>query len=368
MRMLFLYAGRNSGTNEAVLQTWRKAMPSLDIAAYRLDQMDMKGAGAWIRAMPTAVRRGGLRVLWRRGGHYKMAVSRSRWLMERRSHTVEGILAREHYDFGFSIGTVTPVLKNNPPWFVYTDSAILTNRCFPDGESRIALWQECIEYERQWLQRATTVFTMSDHVSTSMVNDYHLARKQVVRVNGGCNVPASQAAISEQRDPQNILFVGVDWDRKGGPEVVEAFKRVRRQFPRATLTIVGCSPPISGEGIQVVGSVPQAQVPHYLAKAAIYCMPSKREPFGIAFLEAMRAGLPVIACVLGATPDFVIEEQTGYRVPPGDVEGLALRLEQLLSNPTQCKKMGEQGKALVAAEYTWEKTQQAMWEVVQRYL
>jgi len=148
------------------------------------------------------------------------------------------------------------------------------------------------------------------------------------------------------------------------PQLVEAFAKVRMRNPRATLTIVGCSPQVSGSGVTVVGPVPQREVPKYLADACCFCMVSRREPFGIVYIEAMLAGLPIIASDLGATPDFVINGVTGFRVKLDDTDELATRLDELLSDPDKCRRMGEQARMLAQTQYTWEKTQQKMYNAI----
>jgi len=82
----------------------------------------------------------------------------------------------------------------------------------------------------------------------------------------------------------------------------------------------------------------------------------------------MRAGLPVVATDIGATPDFVIDEETGYRVASGDVTALADRLNALLANPSKCRRMGQWGQALVHSRYTWQRTQRQMWLTIRQRL
>jgi len=65
----------------------------------------------------------------------------------------------------------------------------------------------------------------------------------------------------------------------------------------------------------------------------------------------------VVSLDLGAAPDFVINGRTGYRVSPDNVEELAGRLIELLSDPVRCEEMGRVGQALVEHRYTWAKTQ-----------
>jgi glycosyltransferase involved in cell wall biosynthesis len=256
--------------------------------------------------------------------------------------------------------TTFPGYALGRPYFVYTDHPILANRYFPGGEERVSHWRDCLARERRNLEGAGRVFAMSSHATRALLQEYGLPAERVVRVNAGCNSRPPLTTDPERYDRQRVLFVGVDWERKGGPELLEAFRFVRRELPGARLTIVGCSPRVQEAGVEVVGLVPLERVAEHYARASVFCMPSRREPFGIVYLEAMRAGLPVVSLDLGAAPDFVIENETGHRAPVGDVPGLAARLLALLRDPAKCRRFGEAGRRLVECQYTWERTQQLM--------
>jgi glycosyltransferase involved in cell wall biosynthesis len=78
------------------------------------------------------------------------------------------------------------------------------------------------------------------------------------------------------------------------------------------------------------------------------------EPFGVAFLEAMQAHLPIIGTRVGAIPDFVNDGWNGFLVEPGDVKGIAEALTKLLDHPDQCREFGIRSLAIVNERYSWE--------------
>jgi glycosyltransferase involved in cell wall biosynthesis len=365
--MLFLYRGWNSGTNQAVLQAWCRGTPEVNISVHNVCPLQKSSMRDRLKILPYALKKGNVTGLWKGSGQFTETVKRSQWCMEQVFNRVHRIQQQEDFDFSFCIGSVIPVPNNTKPYFVYTDLAIRSNLYYPGGEEHVGLWRECLPYEEDTLRHAALVFTMSDHVSRSLVEHYGLSPSRILRVNGGCNVPNIESPDPRRYERQNVLFIGVDWDRKGGPELLQAFEKVRDRYPRATLTIVGCSPHVSAPGIEVVGKVPQDQIASFLARATLFCMPSKREPFGIAYLEAMRAGLPVIASDFGATPDFVHNGQNGYRVDPDDIDALARRIEEIIADPAKAQKMGQFGQELVLAQYTWQRTQQQMWHAIRQY-
>jgi glycosyltransferase involved in cell wall biosynthesis len=83
-------------------------------------------------------------------------------------------------------------------------------------------------------------------------------------------------------------------------------------------------------------------------------MPTRLEPFGIAFLEAMMHRLPVVATRIGAIPEIVQDGLTGELVVPGDTDALAKALLGFLGNPARCQRAGEAGYRRATQIYTWE--------------
>ena len=343
-------------------------MPELEIRAYDLDQITIGTFFRKLRFLPSALSRGGVRILRPKTGRFTDALKVTNQFMEMMAREIGRIQQKSDFDFSLATSGMIPVMNPICPHFVYTDQTVMSNLYYPDGQSQVELWRERLPYERKCLENATGVFTMSEHVRRSCIELYGLTSSKVRRVNAGCNTPPVLNPNPKRFERQNVLFIGLAWERKGGPALVSAFAELRKRLAGATLTIVGCNPQLREDGINVVGRVPQEEVPAYLGNATVFCMPSRREPFGVAYLEAMRTGLPVIAPDVGAPPDFVINGETGYRVNPDDTEGLVLRLKELLTDPVKCRAMGQRGRALVESEYTWERTQRVMWETIRESL
>jgi spore coat protein SA len=92
------------------------------------------------------------------------------------------------------------------------------------------------------------------------------------------------------------------------------------------------------------------------AKAGIFVFPSLwHEPFGIPVIEAMAAGLPVVATRSGALPEIVVDGETGFLVDRGDSGGLSAAVAKLLANPLLRAKMGAAGRERVRNSFTWDR-------------
>lgn len=98
-----------------------------------------------------------------------------------------------------------------------------------------------------------------------------------------------------------------------------------------------------------------ADVPSRLADAQLFVLATKWEGFPRSILEAMRAGLPVIASDVGGVRESVRDGETGFLVPQGEVEILRDRLRVLLTDPAQRRRMGTAGRALYQKRFSMER-------------
>ncbi|MBC8507075.1 MAG: glycosyltransferase family 4 protein [Anaerolineales bacterium] len=265
--------------------------------------------------------------------------------------------------FSFQLGSLFDASVKNIPHFMYTDHTHLENLNYANYESDPLYSSRWIKLEKSAYQNATMVFTRSSNITRSLIEQYDVNNEKIACVYMGINaIPSSGEQNNDDYQNKNILFVGGSWERKGGADLVNAFEIVLQAHPDACLTIVGCDPQIDIPNSHVVGKTLLDKVSYYYERASVFCLPTYREPFGAVFIEAFSYKLPVVATNIGAIPDFVLNDENGYTVDPGDVEGLAGALLWLISSPEKCKLFGERGKALVDDRYNWEAVGVAMRE------
>ena len=159
---------------------------------------------------------------------------------------------------------------------------------------------------------------------------------------------------------------------KGIIYLIRAVASLRTEFPDLRLEIAGSGPDQAALAQEVVryglaDSVTflgwQSPLAPLMATWDIFVHPSLDEGLPIAVIEAMAAGLPVVATAVGGTPELVDHGRTGWLVPPKDPEALANRLRMLLLNPERRRSMGASGRARVSESFSSDRMAAAVCRV-----
>lgn len=264
-------------------------------------------------------------------------------------------------DFVYQIGSLwNPLLETDRlPLFLQLDYTSRLSeqrgsewRRRPGKEARFWIGEETKLY-----QQSARIFTTTDNARRSIVEDYGIDEKKVVVVRCGVdpffeNVDCS---ISPPYDQQKILFVGKGHRGKGLDTLLEAFAIVRDRFKKATLTVVGPTGfSTTQTGVEYLGRVQGIErIRNLYLSHSMFVMPSRFEPLGQVFLEAMACQLPCIGTTLDAMPELIDDGVTGFTINPGDVGQLAERISTLLSDSVLAAKMGGMARHKLENEYTW---------------
>ena len=162
----------------------------------------------------------------------------------------------------------------------------------------------------------------------------------------------------------NILFVGRLEKRKGLRYLLEAYGKLKWDFPDTRLVVVGpgnldkdCHRVLSERALDDVvffNNVSYQDLPRYYKSADICCAPATgRESFGIVLLEAMASGTPVVASRIEGYSSVLSHGEQGVFAPPKDSASLSEALALLVRNPELRHRMGESGHKTVQ-QYRWE--------------
>lgn len=179
--------------------------------------------------------------------------------------------------------------------------------------------------------------------------------------------PGWDAPAPRTGSPPTLVTVGHLVARKRHADVVRALAVLSSHHPTLRYAIVGDGPErLHLEGLAARLGVSDrvefcGQLEHEAALARVrrctlFAMPSTEEAFGVAYVEAMAAGVPAIGCRGEPGPEEIAAAGDGFvLVPPGDIERLTQRIGELLSDPQRLREAGRRARATVAAHFTWER-------------
>lgn len=284
----------------------------------------------------------------------------------------------EHTDFTsdfFQIGSmynVPEIVHGRSRCYSYNDGNFimsLQSPYFPKNISQ-SIINKTIEYEHQVNQGLDRIYTMSEYLKNSFIRDYGISSDKVICIGAGINLDNLPIVNNNKNySKKNILFIGIDFERKGGNDLLRAFKIVRQLLPDTILNIIGPKqqvdhaniPGIIWHGLLRKNVMTEANKLHDLFNnSSLFVMPSLYEPFGIAPLEAMSYQIPCIVSNAWALPEIVPQNVCGKLVSPGNCEELAECIISLLSNPSLLKEYGEAGRRHVENNFTWDKVVQRL--------
>ncbi|MFO7546974.1 MAG: glycosyltransferase [Trueperaceae bacterium] len=354
LRIAYVRPGPEPRAAEYILDQLRRTFPehAIDVIEVK-DMIRSQRAVFAINALATMARYGPQIV--RRERSARDSFFRTPYIFRAIRDMVRRQIDPGKYLFSIQIQSLFDASVPGVPHFVYTDHTNRANLFYGDHGGRglyPPVWQAL---EQQIYLHAERVLVRSRHVARSLEEHYAVESARIRCVYAGSNVPMLRPY--SERTPavsKDILFVGMDWERKGGPDLLAAFRRVRDRHPDATLTLVGEAPEMSEPGVRVLGRLGSERLDRLYAEAAVFALPTLREPFGIVFVEAMERGLPIVATTVGALPDMVEDGVNGYLVEPGDVDALADRLNRLLDDPEARIRQGAAGRRIVEDRYNWD--------------
>jgi glycosyltransferase involved in cell wall biosynthesis len=193
---------------------------------------------------------------------------------------------------------------------------------------------------RRILQGARLVIAASNELADSA---RALGAEEVRLIPSGVDLPAQ---VGAEAVPPEVLYAGRLSAEKGVLELVEAADGLN-------LVIAGDGP-LRARVPGAQGFVPHDELQRLYARAAVVACPSRREGFGVACLEAMAHGRPVVATAVGGLLDLVVDGETGLVVPPRDPGALRSALERLLADRELRRRLGAAGRERALERFSWE--------------
>ena len=210
---------------------------------------------------------------------------------------------------------------------------------------------------RRAFDHAEALVTWCQWAKDSLIHDYRIEKERISVIPPGVDLSQwprhtgyDRVRASSERLPR-LLFVGGDFERKGGNILLESFHKALRG--RCELSIVTQSPVTPAPDIHVYKNVtPNSDTLLRLyADADIFVFPTLADCAPLAVPEAMAASLPVVTTHVGAISEMVRHGREGYLLRPGDVDALTESLEHLLAEPDTRARMGDAARLRAEAEH-----------------
>lgn len=209
---------------------------------------------------------------------------------------------------------------------------------------------------RQANHDADAIVSFASFVADTMHAQYGIPKEKVFALGGGPMRRWDQpvpAEIERYRKRQ-ILFCGRAWERKGGPVLIEAFRKVRKELPDAKLTVVSAgAPPLNEPGVEQFGHASDEKLHELYRTSSLFCMPSISESWGLVYVEAAAHGCPTANWSNWALPDIVDQNVTGVLSDRHDADGLANAIVEALRDPKHLMDMGQNAVKRVRDVLDW---------------
>jgi teichuronic acid biosynthesis glycosyltransferase TuaC len=190
-------------------------------------------------------------------------------------------------------------------------------------------------------------------------------------VHLGADPPLAQRPLAQRpsrgEGPPVLVTVAHLVGRKRHADVLRALAVLDQRHPTLRYAIIGEGPERTAlEGlatrlgiaarVEFRGQLGPERAIAQARQCTLFVMPSTEEAFGVAYVEAMAGGVPAIGCRGEPGPEEIAAAGDGLvLVPPGDIERLTQRIDELLSDPHRLREIGQRARATVAANFTWER-------------
>jgi glycosyltransferase involved in cell wall biosynthesis len=292
-------------------------------------------------------------------------------LMKSYSQQINRLLRPEH-DLVFSPGTLAiGSLETDKPTAIWTDATFANLvESYPEYQN---LCEETLRnghaIEREFLSNAAVAIYASDWAARSAIDYYGADPDRVKVVPFGANIkcerdPEFIATNTSSKSDQvcRLLFIGVDWERKGGPTALAVASRLQERGIKVELHVVGVEPPHEVPSHVICHGYLSKQNPNDYRKfhklmlsSHFLILPSRAECFGIVFAEAASYGLPSLATKVGGISSAVTEGQSGFLFEPDcDPGDYCEIIEKHFKSPESYRELASSSFAVYQDRLNWE--------------
>ncbi|MBP0005132.1 MAG: glycosyltransferase family 4 protein [Cyanobacteria bacterium SBC] len=276
-------------------------------------------------------------------------------------------------------------LKVSKPLILWTDAPLsgsidfypyLSNLC---QETRNNIYK----FEKQALDRCQVAIYASDWAAQNAIQTYQIPDRKVRTVPWGANWDSSptRSEVEQkvfQRSPHccNLLFLGVEWTRKGGDIALQVTEKLNQMGLKTTLTIAGSPPTCSlPDFAKYVGYLSKStkdgrnKLENIFKNSHFLILPTQAETYGMVFCEAHQFGLPCLTTNVGGVPSIVRHGITGFTFPKDtDISSYCDAISNVLRDPNRYYTMAMAAFDRYKTTLNWESSCQSVQKILQNTL
>jgi glycosyltransferase involved in cell wall biosynthesis len=229
---------------------------------------------------------------------------------------------------------------------------------------------EGIAMDKIVFEKSAHCMVASNWTKQSAIKDYNISENKIAVVPLGANMdklPGANEIIKEKFISCRLLFLGVEWERKGGQIALDTFYRLKKDGMPVHLTIIGCVPPgfdrdsYTDNGITVIPFLNKqnkeeaAQLYKILLQSNFLLLPARAECAGVVFCEASAFGLPVITTDTGGITTYVEDGINGFALPLDAIaEDFAAKIRELFANQDAYLQLCTSARRKFEKELNWD--------------
>jgi glycosyltransferase involved in cell wall biosynthesis len=291
----------------------------------------------------------------------------------------------QQYDFVLAPSAAPELayLKTNVPIVYFGDATYKVYSETYDKEfanlSAFSRW-EGNHLENKSLHKSKFVILTSNWAANSAINDYNIPADDVNVMLLGANIeqaPDRSTILQKQQNPiLTLLFLAVDWDRKGGSLAYDALLTLHQQGIEAKLIVCGCTPPSQFQhpSMEVIPFINKNLESDYqlfvriLSTSHFLLLPTRADCSLLVAMEANSYGVPAITTRVGGVPDVVIDGVNGYCLPLAATgPEYAATIASLYTDQPRYLRLVESSRARFEEELNWTKWTELFADALQRH-
>ncbi len=238
---------------------------------------------------------------------------------------------------------------------------------------------EGLKIQQRAFDNASMLIFSSDWAADSAKIDFNISPEKICVIPLGANidtVPLRETVLRKKKtDTCRLLFLGVNWERKGGSIAFETLLELKRRGIKCTLTVIGCVPPADYSDPDLIvipflnknNPEERKHLDDHFLNSDFLLLPTRAECYGIVFAEASAFGLPSIATATGGISGVVKEGVNGFLLPlEAKANEYADKISGVFSSDEEYYAMVESSRSLYEKSLNWDAWANGFNEAVQK--